>query len=415
MKQVSHAERSDSNPPLVITGEGMAWLGVAFLLGAVGWWKSINLVLLLAYLMLAMVVVNGILARGHAKRVRIRREPTPPVFAGEDAPVRVQVANSGTRTATVAVQDRLGGNVLAWLVNRLPPRCSVTCEGRRDYLSRGRFSVPVRVSTAYPLGLMRYEQVEDRPAEVIVLPAPGHADPDLLRKWILQQAGGDGRLRKLLRRVTTDQADVRGVRPYRPGDPIRSIHWRSSARRQELMVREYDAAPTPDLVMIVEPWLPAKPSTTEREAVEGALSLAVTVARSWHGQAGTRVVVAVAGDPESVGAAGASEESLREALTPLASVKGAASLEPLAARLFDRSLARAARIVVSSRAHSPYADSMSTATGRRFIAISPADHLPWYIPPVVIDEEDGEGTKPEERIFALTAAGVQSWGYNTRK
>ena len=95
-------------------------------------------------------------------------------------------------------------------------------------------------------------------------------------------------MRKVLRRVTTDQADVRGVRPYRPGDPIRGIHWRSSARRGELMVREYDAAPSPELVLVVEPWLPDNPTAGTRANLEAALSLAVTIARTWSRASNTR-------------------------------------------------------------------------------------------------------------------------------
>jgi uncharacterized protein (DUF58 family) len=37
-------------------------------------------------------------------------------------------------------------------------------------------------------------------------------------------------------------ADVRSVRAYVPGDPARLVHWRSTARRGELMVRELEAA-----------------------------------------------------------------------------------------------------------------------------------------------------------------------------
>ena len=69
MRRVSELEgTSASNNPLILTGEGMAWLGVAALLAAMGWYKSINLVLLLAYLMFTLILLNGFLARAHARR-----------------------------------------------------------------------------------------------------------------------------------------------------------------------------------------------------------------------------------------------------------------------------------------------------------------------------------------------------------
>jgi uncharacterized protein (DUF58 family) len=389
-------DRVAANPaPLVLTSEGMAWLGVAVVLGGVGWWKSITIVLLLAYLMFGLLLLNGVLARAQVRRVRVAREPAAPVYAGEDAAVRVTATNTGSRAATVSVEDRAGGEPVGWLVNRLAPGASATCRARRTFRSRGRHADAPVVSSAFPFGLLQYDQGTGAGAELVVLPAAGVADADGLRRWLLRFAGGDGRARKVLRRVTADQADVRGVRPYRPGDPIRTIHWRSSARRRALMVREYDAAPAPDLVLVVEPWLLPAPMPAERDALEAALSLAVTVARTWGGVFGTRVVVAVAGDPESVRTATPSDEGVREALTPLAGVRGAASFAPLEAGAFDRSLARAARLLVSSRPNSPYADRLAASTGRRFVAVSPADRLPWYQPPAARGEGRGARGKEE--------------------
>jgi uncharacterized protein (DUF58 family) len=349
--------------------------------GAAGWLKNLNLVLLLAYLMLALLLVNGLLARAHARRVRATREPRQPVYAGETATVRVGVENVGTRAATVVVRDSAGGDPTAWLVNRLATGATAACEARRTFRARGRYRTPVHVATTFPLGLLQYDRPEAGPPDVVVLPAPGSADPDGLRRWLVRHAGGDGRARTVLRRVTTDHAEVRGVRPYRPGDPIRTIHWRTSARRGELMVREYDAAPAPDLVLVVEPWLPDNPTAADREALEAALSLAATIARTWGRVNNTRLVVAVAGEPDSVRASSGSDEGVRDALAPLADVAGEANPQALPARAFARSLARAARLVVSSRRDSPYADAMSDATGRRFVAVCPADRLPWYQPP----------------------------------
>jgi uncharacterized protein (DUF58 family) len=180
--------------------------------------------------------------------------------------------------------------------------------------------------------------------------------------------------------VTSDQADVRGLRPYRSGDSLRSVHWRSSARRGELMVREYDAAPSPDLVLVVEPWLPAKPTPGDRANLEAALSLAAAVALGWSRDVGIRVTVAVAGEPAARTGA-PTEAFLREALAPLAGARGAPSFEALAPDAFDRPLASAARVLVSSRRESPYAAALARSTGRPFAVVDPSAGMPWYHPP----------------------------------
>jgi len=366
---------------LSLSGEGLAWLGAALLLGAGGWLKSINLVLILAYMMATLLCLNGLLARLQVRRVEVAHSPAPPVHAGEEATVRVKVTNTGRRPATVSIADRVGETESNWLIYRLVAGASAPCAARLVFPTRGRFPSGIRVSSGFPLGLVQYERVVTSGADFVVLPALGVAEANGMRQWILRQAGGEGRVRRVLRRLTTDQADVRGLRPYRPGDPIREIHWRSSARRGELMVREYDAAPSPDLVLVVEPWLPAHPTDTHLANLEAALSLAATIAQTWGREYGTRVTVAVAGDSTSVRTAAASDSGVRDALTPLAGVEGATGFDAFAPAVFDRSLLRAGRVVVSSRPRTPYAAALTRSTGRPFIAMSPADRLPWYEPP----------------------------------
>src|SRR5258708_29701298 len=101
---------------LRLTSEGLAWFAAAAVLGALGWIKSLNLLLLLAYVMLALLVVNGILARAQALRVRAKRLPHPPVFAGEDVRTTIVLQNTSTKPATLTVQD---GSAL-WSVEQIP-------------------------------------------------------------------------------------------------------------------------------------------------------------------------------------------------------------------------------------------------------------------------------------------------------
>lgn len=348
--------------------------------------------------MVCLLAFNGFFARLNVRRVKVDREYLPPVHAGEEAVIPLTVTNISTKTATVIVNDQIEGQSIAWLVPDLKGGASVSCSARRVFATRGRFAALVRVSSGYPIGLVTI----DRPGgtgEVFVLPGLGAIDPNGLSRWFQRQTGSSDRNRKVLRRPTTDQADVRGVRPYRPGDSIRTIHWRSSARRGELVVREYDTAPAPELILVVEPWLPVSPSLKQRDDLEAALSLAATIVTTWSRVYGTQVTVVMAGDPLSIRTTTSTDRGVREVLAPLANIVGNDEFEPLNRSVFHQSLNRAARVVVSSRSNSPYASLISSSMRRLFVAVSPTDRLPWYQPPQAMNRQKtgNAGSEPESR------------------
>ena len=64
-------------------------------------------------------------------------------------------------------------------------------------------------------------------------------------------------VRELEASVTAPRAghgsEVFGVRPYQPGDPLRRIHWRTTARRGELIVREFEPPGVQNLGVFLDP------------------------------------------------------------------------------------------------------------------------------------------------------------------
>jgi uncharacterized protein (DUF58 family) len=54
------------------------------------------------------------------------------------------------------------------------------------------------------------------------------------------------------RRTPFVTSDAAGIREYLPGDSFNRIHWRSTAKRGELMVREYEAEPRLDVWIFVD-------------------------------------------------------------------------------------------------------------------------------------------------------------------
>ena len=61
----------------------------------------------------------------------------------------------------------------------------------------------------------------------------------------------DGR-RVLLQRPSG--FDLHSVRDYVEGDSLRKVHWRSTARRGQLMVKELEDAPRDDVAVVLDAW-----------------------------------------------------------------------------------------------------------------------------------------------------------------
>src|SRR5436305_651981 len=72
-------------------------------------------------------------------------------------------------------------------------------------------------------------------ADVVVLPALGDLHRGRLRHQ-LRCTGQGKRSRQQPRHHRAAQAEFHGLRPFTTGDSPRTIHWRTSARRGELMV-----------------------------------------------------------------------------------------------------------------------------------------------------------------------------------
>src|SRR5437773_1395747 len=76
------------NPPSAIPNrswrlprEGFYWLWTAVLVIAVGLFKSINLLTLLGYVLLAIFALNGLVAGRRLRSLQVRRRIGEPVFA----------------------------------------------------------------------------------------------------------------------------------------------------------------------------------------------------------------------------------------------------------------------------------------------------------------------------------------------
>src|SRR5439155_16399434 len=127
------------------------------------------------------------------------------------------------------------------------------------------------LTTGYPLALVQLTRRLGQAADLIVFPKLGQLQRGRLRRFLAQHSPSLGQARAFPRRHPGAQTEFHGLRTFRPGDSPRWIHWRTSARRGELMVREFEDTPNDHLVLVVEP------GPADNRPLERLLSLAATI------------------------------------------------------------------------------------------------------------------------------------------
>jgi uncharacterized protein (DUF58 family) len=139
---------------------------------------------------------------------------------------------------------------------------------------RGRYRfAATAISTGYPFGFCRRRAIIGQEETLLVLPRLGR----LMPRWLARHHQAFEGNRRREHRHGRISGEFYGVRPWRSGDSRRSIHWRSSARRGALVVRQFEQHRNRDVALVVDLWQPARPTAESRENVELAVSFAATV------------------------------------------------------------------------------------------------------------------------------------------
>jgi uncharacterized protein (DUF58 family) len=128
------------------------------------------------------------------------------------------------------------------VVNSLGSRASFTWRVNTICQIRGRYRLgPMELKSSDPFGLFPMRRELSPTTHVVVYPMTVDIFRFALPLGILP--GGDA-LRRRTHFVTTNAS---GVRDYQPGDSMSRIHWRSTARRDRLIVKEFELDPLADI------------------------------------------------------------------------------------------------------------------------------------------------------------------------
>lgn len=215
--------------------------GLAFTLGtvAVGFAAmntGNNLLYLLLGSMLGFIAVSGWLSEQAIRGLRVERRAPRAVTVGHDLRLTYEVTNTKRRLPSLAVELSEEGLPESAFLAHVPPRGNASSRSVNSFVRRGIYPLgSVTLSTGFPFGLFRKERDVHIPAEIIVWPRTDRA--------VREPSPGAGRMPHVgvsTRGAAGGRGEYRSLRDYRVGDDSRDIHWKSSARLRNPVLREYE-------------------------------------------------------------------------------------------------------------------------------------------------------------------------------
>lgn len=209
-------------------------------------------------------------------RVRASLALRPPrAVAGEQVEITLSATNDGRLSLWQPLVRLPVGARESWLrMPTLPPAERKGYDAVADDLERGVIDVgPATAVRTDPLGLLRKTVQWCDPIELYVRP-----------RMALLSSLGSGQVRDLegvpSDRVSMSDLAFHALREYVPGDDLRHVHWRSSARAGELLVRQYHDTRRNHATVVLDPTPAAYRTDEEYElGVSIAASLIMCAAR----------------------------------------------------------------------------------------------------------------------------------------
>lgn len=287
---------------LRMTREGKWFVVMTVIVGAGAINTGNNLLYLLLGMMLGLVILSGVLSELMLQKLVVRRVAAGDHFAGKEGRVVFEVHNLKRFFSSYSIEvvehesrptrhrrrralglreepprARLGGAILddgdpgppKALFLRIAPQQRVTASGLHTFTMRGMHEYAgIDLVTRFPFGFFEKTRPIEDPGDQLVYPAIATFD---------RRALDPGRMAgEVARRVEGRGGEFFGLREFRTGDDRRDVHWKVSARRNQLVRRLYEREDNEAIAVHLCNWLPPELQGDARRDAERALEEAIS-------------------------------------------------------------------------------------------------------------------------------------------
>lgn len=245
----------------------------------VAWVLNVSQLYWMAGVLLLLPSACRLMSRLELRGVSVSRIPTLAGHQGETVPIRLRLRNDlKLPKLGLTVEDALPAGLSALPGGPLPvslqPGTEESIEYRLQLRRRGSHHIPgVRLIGTDLLGVAPAEGVAPAAAEVLVYPRIVEL-PDL----VMPPSRGGGQAMQEAAFRQGEGSSFFGIREYRPGDPLRHVHWRTAARLGKLAVIEWEAEESTDVLIAIETRAGSERAFADGTTLDVAAGLAASLA-----------------------------------------------------------------------------------------------------------------------------------------
>jgi len=259
-----------------ITKQGVIFSLVTLAAAVVALHTKINFLVLIFGMMLSAVLLSFVLSRTTIRRLRFDRRVPDGVYPEQPFTIELRATNGKRRLSSygLVVLDDVPEGIVAeqpgGVLTELHHGATASLPYTASAVRRGVYRIgSVRFSTRFPFGFFHQERARSLGSEVVVYPKLGTVAPNFLGR---AQSLAHTRRRS---HTARGEEEFRGLREYRHGDNPRWVHWKSSAKLGQPLVKEYEAVVTERAFVLLD----TRCHASGEEPLESAVSFVATLAR----------------------------------------------------------------------------------------------------------------------------------------
>ncbi|MFA6242462.1 MAG: DUF58 domain-containing protein [Candidatus Hydrogenedentales bacterium] len=252
---------------------GQIFLVTVLLVLLAAWNTGNNLYYLLYGALASFVLFSAFLSGYSLRKLRVDREAPAAVHREETFAMTVRIENRRRILPSVSVRvenaDKPGVSV--GYVMAIPAKRAAIIRTSGQFPKRGVYELPdIVLATAFPFGLIETRRRISVPREVVVYPRV-HA----VRTAVVEKSRTTGDVPQISQGAGDE---FFSLRDYIPGDDLRHIAWRASARTGTLLVKELEKQTARHIVFIFDTRRIELPDFDD--CFEGAIELVASLAQS---------------------------------------------------------------------------------------------------------------------------------------